>query len=631
MASELPSPRLPSGSYSAQTPSPEQSRYIPQTFSSKRSPSVSASAHPLDNPSRSRYLGISPKTPHLSSPSRISREASPDSPPGPSADNRRFASNYRTSNLSSFRSNRLVSASEIGDAPGADTESTLSTNAPSTVWDELDDIKSRIRRLEATGRLPSSSAAAMSSVTPAGDRPRTASTTVTTMSSSPRHRKSSITPSTEATIKGISSDVHPLLQSALSKSKNVLQPEIYRVLEATAIDALSLASIMSDSNTPHGVNASVVAGSSSVDRNIRRKADSMCRSLTELCVTLTEKNAALDSNQATTQAALLPRRSATVHPTARAASIVSSQIDPSLNTSFESNDSGNSYGRDSGQEDVQERRSSIIRSRLDSRRQSLASTILTSPRTVGSEYISPRQYVSNRNDNIYTSQEPLPTPSQLPESRLNRASTVVRSRRYQVEPDAMQTTEPSEGGLRPLTRSMTEASSLSSASTLRYQSRNRMSRDFDSSPITSQFSSRASAHPLESAREYDPPKRSPSVLQTFSQLETPKRSPSVLQSAIPTRRSIAGSIPTSTSASSHLRTPSSISKIGTPSIGGSDPRDRRVLSGSAYATGTPSVQSRRRTESFGLPANPAPPSTPSSDRFSRFRQSLRGGTTRTTE
>lgn len=67
------------------------------------------------------------------------------------------------------------------------TESTMSTTAPSTVWDELDDLKSRIRKLELTGKLPSSSAAAMSSM--AGERPRTATTTVTTVSSSPKHKQ----------------------------------------------------------------------------------------------------------------------------------------------------------------------------------------------------------------------------------------------------------------------------------------------------------------------------------------------------------------------------------------------------------------------------------------------------------
>jgi len=82
------------------------------------------------------------------------------------------------------------------------TESTVSTTAPSTVWDELEDLKSRIHRLELTGKLPATSGAAMSHAS--NERPATATTTVTTMSSSPkRGRGNSISPVEPVAAEGI--------------------------------------------------------------------------------------------------------------------------------------------------------------------------------------------------------------------------------------------------------------------------------------------------------------------------------------------------------------------------------------------------------------------------------------------
>ena len=161
------------------------------------------------------------------------------------------------------------------------TESTISTTAPSTVWDELDDLKSRIKKLELTGKLPSSSAAAMSSAT--GERPRTATTNATTMSASPKHAKASISLA-ESAIDGVPSTIHPLLHEALNKARPVVSQDIYQKLSATASDALQLAAMMSGSGQPS--NASSIGMVSSSERQIRRRADSMCRGLTELAIAL---------------------------------------------------------------------------------------------------------------------------------------------------------------------------------------------------------------------------------------------------------------------------------------------------------------------------------------------------------
>ena len=177
-----------------------------------------------------------------------------------------------------YRNNRLVSEPVFDKAVQSEqnaTESTASTNAPSTVWDELDDLKSRIRKLELTGKLPPSSAAAMSSA----ERPRTATTAATTMSTSPKHNKVS-TP-LQSTFEGISPNMHPLLHEALGNAKQIVSHDVYQKLQATAQDALQLSSLTAfDSNTVR-TNSQLAN-----ERQIRRRTESMCRSLTELAIAL---------------------------------------------------------------------------------------------------------------------------------------------------------------------------------------------------------------------------------------------------------------------------------------------------------------------------------------------------------
>ncbi|KAF2139742.1 uncharacterized protein K452DRAFT_310630 [Aplosporella prunicola CBS 121167] len=204
---------------------------------------------------------------------------------------------YRPSNLTSTstpRSNNLpttpletspeiTSGRTAEQQSGRDgSESMDSTNAPSTVWDELDELKSRIKKLELTGKLPPTSGAAVS----LGERPRTATTQATSVIASPKHhRKQSISPpetAVSATEKGAS---HPLLHSALAKCRVQVAPGLFRVLETTASDALDLSAMTGNSGS--GSN-SAANGAAVTERQLRRKADSMCRSLTELCIALCE-------------------------------------------------------------------------------------------------------------------------------------------------------------------------------------------------------------------------------------------------------------------------------------------------------------------------------------------------------
>ncbi|KAF4625693.1 hypothetical protein G7Y89_g12474 [Cudoniella acicularis] len=223
------------------------------------------------NPTTPRAVGnreISPES--LTYNGRIPSDPSPVLPP---------RSSYRQSNLSystprNYNSSPLVSRStDMHDAPTPETpraadgtESTVSTTAPSTVWDELEDLKSRIHRLELTGKLPATSGAAISRAS--NERPPTATTTVTTMSTSPkqRGRGNSISP-IEADSQ--TTEVHPLLHAALAKSKSILSPEIFQALEATASDALAIASMMGTSGQPGPISSSQsTVGSTVSDRQV---------------------------------------------------------------------------------------------------------------------------------------------------------------------------------------------------------------------------------------------------------------------------------------------------------------------------------------------------------------------------
>lgn len=213
--------------------------------------------------------------------------------------------NGRTFNSSplapkSAETQRQDSHQENGAHGPEGTNSTTSTAAPSTVWDELDDLKSRIHRLELTGKLPPTSGAAISRASE--ERPPTANTNATTMSASPKRGSGSASQTGDVTITpGSQKDGHPILHSALAKSKQFLSSEVYNALETAATDALSLTAMMGTAGQPGPISSgmsSVGGGSVVTDRQLRRKADSICRSLTELCLALSE-GAAQNNEQPT--------------------------------------------------------------------------------------------------------------------------------------------------------------------------------------------------------------------------------------------------------------------------------------------------------------------------------------------
>ncbi|KAK3955262.1 hypothetical protein QBC32DRAFT_380000 [Pseudoneurospora amorphoporcata] len=187
---------------------------------------------------------------------------------------------------------RLEPPQNVETNQGAEgTDSSASTADPSTVWDELDDLKSRIHRLELTGKKPPSGAGNSRS---SEERPPTATTNATTMSASPKRGSGGTTVNHGETASNASSrETQPILLSALSKTKGLISVEVFNAIESAANDALALTSMIGAAGQPGPISsgASVVGGYGSgvTDRQLRRKADSICRSLTELCIALTDE------------------------------------------------------------------------------------------------------------------------------------------------------------------------------------------------------------------------------------------------------------------------------------------------------------------------------------------------------
>ncbi|QSS64609.1 LPXTG-motif cell wall anchor domain protein, partial [Histoplasma capsulatum] len=570
---EVLSPQTPRFDSDQVTPSPshDDSPSLGLGSSSLRSPTTSQ--HPIDENSRLRYFGVSTRSSvglPRSSLTRASQEPSPDSSPNHIGERR--VSNaqeqmqgqsrtYRQSNLSTMRS---TLNSSVADAVAEQsrleaeksrldgTESTLSTTAPSTVWDELDDLKSRIRKLELTGKLPPSSAAAMCSVS--GERPRTATTTVTTLSSSPKHGRKTTSPPLGQESSTVTDQIHPLLHTALAKAKPILNADVYRTLEATTTDALTLAAILS-SNAPQHRSGMPVNGASTSDRQMRRKADSLCRGLTELCLVLSDQQ----------RESISKTRTGSPDPTTsqyqRDGVMDRESITPTI-----------SYRRSISHEpeECHHGQTQTMRlaagSRLETRRASILS--LNSGAA------------SSRNTQESANQTQLPTPTlSTPPSRLNRTSITLRSRRLQGEEDSE---DKSSVVFRPISRAMTEINS----GTSRYSPRERRrSREYTSN------------HPLPDQH----------VLQQISpQQHADQAHPiSQVQSNIPVRRNY-GTPGTSLPTTTHTNIQPGFRRYGASSLNtgtksaDASPNDHNSGASGLGTKHTGLLQLRSRTNSTGM-------------------------------
>ncbi|EME49752.1 hypothetical protein DOTSEDRAFT_68510 [Dothistroma septosporum NZE10] len=244
------------------------------------------------NSSRSRRYSAAPaRSP--ASPSRLRERL--QSPELPDYGRRRPSFGTTVTPSRTMESFEEESTAEDSDPKQADSTSNESQPAE-TVWDELDDLKSRIKSLEFNGQAHTSSSAAASG--DSSDRPRTATTAPTTIDSSPKNvrklqsesRKPTPTAPETPNMTKTMADIHPPLHTALEKARLLLNASLMRTLDATASDALQLAAITSSAG-PQGTNysaASIINGLTVSDRHVRRKVDNMCRNLTELCLALCE-------------------------------------------------------------------------------------------------------------------------------------------------------------------------------------------------------------------------------------------------------------------------------------------------------------------------------------------------------
>lgn len=313
------------------------------------------------------------------------------------------------------------------------------------------------------------------------ERPRTAATTATTLSSSsPKQGRRVSNPSAAASdVATTVSQVHPLLQSALAKGQHVLSREVYNALEITVTDALKLSTILS-SSVPSG-SVSVANGYNPSDRQARRKADSVCRSLTELCLALSEEQL----NQQ------------------RPVSHDGGPHSQRQNGIGEESPATPSYQRSGSHEPegTVRRRSTTTRvpARLDTRRSSLANIAANGPPSALPE----------------SKQTPSPS-TEGPTRRLSRLSTSSRIRRLQMGDENEETGPPT----RSISRAATE---INVPATPRIPPRHRISHEY-----------RASHSAIK-----PPQNQSPTTSQSQQQQQQipPPRTPSLSQSGIPFRRS----------------------------------------------------------------------------------------------
>ncbi|WPG98461.1 Hypothetical protein R9X50_00125200 [Acrodontium crateriforme] len=317
----------------------------------------------------------------------------------------------------------------------ADSTSADSQTADN-VWDELDDLKSRIKKLELTGKLPSTPNGLASG--DSSERPRTATTAPTTIDSSPKHERKpevdNTTSTPQTTISNASgtftTSMHPLLHDALEKAKPLLNSGLYRVLEATASEALQIAALTGSAG-PQGATysaASVINAATVPDRHIRRKADNMCRNLTDLCLALCEgkhETPSYAASPVTLSTPIMMRSSPTVR-----------------------------YSRsNTGLDDSASRSHGRPLSRLEARRSSMLGSYASS------SYVSKSQEsMEDAHNSDQDKTPPRPQPRMQGLRRVSRANDRLRPSRIQRYDDAND--DDDGASVRPPSRAMTDIGGL---------------------------------------------------------------------------------------------------------------------------------------------------------------------------
>ncbi|KAH6998541.1 hypothetical protein BKA56DRAFT_29366 [Ilyonectria sp. MPI-CAGE-AT-0026] len=420
-----------------------------------------ASAHPGEDLGRIRTTGSSSRAPPLTPRSMAFQESEnasqsrrrpsiTDNNSTPQARGPTFRTPTAHNHSKAYNSSPLVKsfdfppqqqqqqpAAEASQVEG--TESTTSNTAPSTVWDELDDLKSRIHRLELTGKLPSTSGAAVSRLS--DERPPTATTTVTTMSSSPKRPGKDNQVIDTVSNTSIQKEAHPLLHAALTKSKHLLDVEVYRALESAANDAMALSTMMGSPGQlgPISSGASTIgSGTTMTDRQLRRKADSVCRSLTELCVALGEDRAQSRAQHAVQAPAPAPAPAPVPAPVLIPAPAPSdAPTTPTLNKTFSGFTSQRRPSISTEQNLARSNTSPRTLSKFEERRLNLLNgNPLPGPRTTTSTPSTPLESISQRRSSLMVARTRRAGTEEPEDGR--RSSVMLRTRRAGTE-------EPEEG------------------------------------------------------------------------------------------------------------------------------------------------------------------------------------------
>ena len=439
------------------------------------------------------------------------------------------------------------------------TESTASTTAPSTVWDELDDLKSRIHRLELTGKLPSTSAAAVSRVS--DERPPTATTTVTTMSSSPKRNGGGTQLNETTSTTSSQKEAYPILHSALVKSKPFLSADIFRSLEAAANEAMALSSMMGQPGQPGPISSgasTIGSGTTITDRQLRRKADSVCRSLTELAVALGEDVAHPKPQAIQTQKNSEVRPQKQYYPSGQ--SHVSSQVasgedrsqvqyhsstksqapqadepsTPTINKTFSGLHSRRPSVLAEQNLPKPETSPSRIRSKFEERRNTILNgSTLPSPRAAGSTPTTPQEGTAQRRSSLLISRTRRAV-TEEPEEQPGRRSSLMlgRHRRGGTE-------EPEEGRQTSMLRNRRGTVGEGDDDNGRINAPSRAYTEINATRGSNREYTEVASSARAPTREYAP--------QSRAQQHQPsaQESPSTLPTALPRRRFVSTNTPTS--------------------------------------------------------------------------------------
>ena len=270
-------------------------------------------------------------------------------------------------------------------------------------------------------------------------------------------------------------------------------------------DATALSTVLG-SGSAISSSASVANGYSPSDRQSRRKADSVCRGLTELCLALSDDHLKQQQRPPSQDDTIKAQPngnteepSTPIHPFQR-----SSSFEP---------------------EGVARRRSSTrVVSRLEARRASLANS---SPANKDDPPPVPTQQLPSQAQP--QSQPPEPQSATPARARINRLSTSIRTRRPDDE-------NPEKGTPhnRTLSRAMTD---IATPASNRLSTRQRFSHGYmpsQSIPNSPQEQSYTPKTPQHPPSQLSQPPQSQQQQQQSSQ---PPRTPSISQSGIPLRRS----------------------------------------------------------------------------------------------